>query len=85
MATLIPALNSCKPRMTGGERRFAERLESKLEDDYLLWYEVAIGPKNLHPDFIGFNPLRGFLILEVKDWRLDTIQSNNLTTATKIT
>ena len=30
MATLIPALNSCKPRMTSGERRLAERLEEKL-------------------------------------------------------
>lgn len=85
MATLIPALNSCKPRMTGGERRFAERLESKLEDDYLLWYEVAVGPKNLHPDFIVFHPRRGLLILEVKDWRLETIQSINRTMATIIT
>lgn len=85
MATLIPALNSCKPRMTSGERRFAERLESKLEDDYLLWYEVAIGPKNLHPDFVVFHPRRGLLILEVKDWRLETIQSINRTTATIIT
>ena len=82
MATLIPALNSCKPRMTSGERRFAERLESKLEDDYLLWYEVAVGPRNLHPDFIVFHPRRGVLILEVKDWRLETIQSINRTTAT---
>ena len=85
MATLIPALNSCKPQMTSGERRFAERLESKLEDDYLLWYEVAVGPRNLHPDFIVFHPRRGLLILEVKDWRLETIQSINRTTATIIT
>lgn len=85
MATLIPAFSSCKPRMTGGERRFAERLESKLEDDYLLWYEVALGAKNLHPDFIVFHPRRGLLILEVKDWRLDTIQSVNRTTATIFT
>ncbi|MCB1800182.1 MAG: NERD domain-containing protein [Gammaproteobacteria bacterium] len=85
MANLIPALNSCKPRMTGGERRFAERLEAKLEDDYLLWYEVAVGPKNLHPDFIVFHPRRGVLVLEVKDWRLDTIQSINRTTATIVT
>ncbi|MGB5254342.1 MAG: 3'-5' exonuclease [Sedimenticolaceae bacterium] len=71
--------------MTSGERRFAERLESKLEDDYLLWYEVAVGPKNLHPDFIVFHPRRGVLILEVKDWRLETIQSINRTAVTIIT
>ena len=29
--------------MTSGERRFAERLEAKLEDDYLLWYDVPRG------------------------------------------
>ena len=36
MATLIPALSTCVSRMTSGERRLAERLESKLDDDYLL-------------------------------------------------
>ena len=71
--------------MTAGELRFAERLEAKLEDDYLLWYEVAVGPKNLHPDFIVFHPRRGLLILEVKDWRLETLQTINRTTATIIT
>jgi hypothetical protein len=29
--------------MTNGERRLAERLESKLDDDDLLWYEVPVG------------------------------------------
>jgi hypothetical protein len=38
MATLIPAIGSCVSRMTSGERRFAYRLEDKLEDDYLCWY-----------------------------------------------
>ena len=37
MATLIPAIGTCASRMTSGERRLAERLEQKLEDDYLLW------------------------------------------------
>jgi UvrD-like helicase C-terminal domain/Nuclease-related domain/AAA domain len=60
--------------MTQGERRFAERLEQKLEDDYLGWYDVPIGPKQAHPDFVLLHPRRGLLILEVKDWRLDTIR-----------
>jgi hypothetical protein len=30
--------------MTSGERRVAERLEQKLDDDYLLWYDVPMGP-----------------------------------------
>ena len=73
MATLIPALGSCTARMTSGERRLAERLEQKLEDDYLLWYDVPVGAQQLHPDFIVLHPSRGLLILEVKDFRLSTI------------
>ena len=74
MATLIPAIGTCASRMTSGERRLAERLEQKLEDDYLLWYDVPVGPKQTHPDFVVIHPRRGMLILETKDWRLDTIR-----------
>ena len=80
MATLIPALGSCVSRMTSGERRTAERLEDKLDADYLLWYDVAVGPKHQHPDFVVMHPRRGILILEVKDFRLSTlIQANKQT------
>ncbi len=72
MAILIPSIGSCTFD-SGGERRLAERLEAKLEDDYLCWYNVALGPSALHPDFIVFHPRRGLLILEVKDWRTRTI------------
>ena len=74
MATLIPALGSCVSRMTSGERRLAERLEQKLDDDYLMWYDVPVGPKQSHPDFVILHPRRGLLILETKDWRLETVQ-----------
>jgi hypothetical protein len=63
--------------MTQGERRLAERLEQKLDDDYLVWYDVPVGPKQAHPDFVVLHPRRGLLILEVKDWRLDTIRQAN--------
>lgn len=72
MAVLIPAIGTCTFD-SGGERRLAERLEAKLEDDYFCWYNVALGPAALHPDFIVFHPRRGLLILEVKDWRARTI------------
>ena len=75
MATVIPALSACVSRMTQGERRTAERLEQKLDDDYLVWYDVPVGPKHAHPDFVVLHPRRGLLILEVKDWRLDTIRT----------
>jgi hypothetical protein len=61
--------------MTSGEKRFAVRLEQKLDDDYLIWYDVPIGKKQLHPDFIILHPLRGLLVLEVKDWKIDKPKS----------
>lgn len=75
MARLIPALPSVTSRMTPGERRFAQRLESHLEDDYLCWYGVPVGSRAIHPDFLILNPRRGLLVLEVKDWKSDTIHS----------
>ena len=59
MATLIPSLGSSVSRMTSGERRLAKRRTSKLDDDYLLWYEVPMGPRNTHPDFCVMHPRRG--------------------------
>ena len=56
MATLIPSMGSCVSRMTSGERRLAERLEQKLDDDYRLWYDVPMGPRNTHPDFCVHAP-----------------------------
>ncbi|WP_266171873.1 3'-5' exonuclease [Dyella subtropica] len=85
MATLIPTRNSCLSRMTSGEKRFSERLEQKLEDDYLLWYDAPIGPKQRRPDFIVVHPRRGLLVLEVKDWKPDTIQQADPTLFTLLT
>ena len=75
MAELIPALNTCLPKMTSGEKRFAQRLQELLEDDYLCWYDIPVGRQRRYPDFIILHPSRGILFLEVKDWRIDTIKS----------
>ena len=61
--------------MTGGERRFAQRMGDKLERDCVCWYDVSLGENTPSPDFIVFHPGRGLLVLEVRDWRLDTILS----------
>ena len=78
MAVLIPSLSTCVSRMTSGERRVAERLEQKLDDDYRLWYDVPMGPRNTHPDFCVLHPRRGILVLEVKDWKVGStiLQAN---------
>jgi hypothetical protein len=36
-----------------------------------------MGPRGRHPDFVIVHPARGLLVLEVKDWRLETIASAN--------
>lgn len=77
MAELIPSLNSCLPRMQAGEKRFARRLGSHLEDDYLCWYETGVGNRPRYTDFAILHPTRGLLLLEVKDWKLETIKSAN--------
>jgi len=71
--------------MTSGEKRVSERLEQKLEDDYLLWYDVPVGLKQRHPDFVVFHPRRGLLVLEVKDWKADTIRHADSTQFTLVT
>ena len=60
MATLIPAIGSSAFDSTG-ERRLAERLEQKLDADYLLWHNVPIGPKQTHSDFLVLHARRGLL------------------------
>ncbi|HEU4653413.1 MAG TPA: NERD domain-containing protein/DEAD/DEAH box helicase, partial [Steroidobacteraceae bacterium] len=72
MAKVIPGITK---GATAGERRFGQRLESLLEDDYLCWYNVPVGNRYQHPDFIVLHPRRGLLVLEVKDWKLENVLS----------
>ena len=63
--------------MQAGEKRFAQRLNSHLEDDYLCWYETGVGLRPRYTDFVVMHPMRGLLLLEVKDWREESIQAAN--------
>ena len=81
-AKLIPSINRSSARMTAGERRFARTLELHLESDYLIWYEIPVGKRQRYSDFIVLHPARGLLLLEVKDWKLDTIHSIDRSTIT---
>lgn len=74
MANILPALHSKNLRLTPGERRFGTCLLRKLEDDYHVWVNVPIGQKQFRPDFVVLHPGRGILVLEVKDWKLQTIK-----------
>ena len=85
MAELIPPLSTCLRRMQAGEKRFARRLASHLEDDYLCWYDLPVGKRQRYADFVLLHPNRGLLLLEVKDWKLSTIQNINKSTAELLT
>jgi hypothetical protein len=85
MAKLIPTFNSSSSDMTGGEKRLGQSLEDNLEDDYTIWYDVPVGKKNLRPDFTILHPQRGLLVLEVKDWKIGTIQDANRKSFTIVT
>lgn len=60
-----------------GEKRFIAVLK-KLNDHYLCWYDIPAGEEQFRSDFIILHPERGLLVIEVKDWRMDTILSIGL-------
>ena len=74
MAILIPSLGFARFD-TRGELELAERLKDLLEENAVVWHNLPVGPRNRHPDFIIVHPTNGLLVLEVKDWRLESIVS----------
>lgn len=78
MAILIPSLGFARFD-SRGELRLAERLKDFLEENAVVWHNLPVGPLNRHPDFIIVHPASGLLVLEVKDWRLETIVSADKT------
>ncbi|MDE0033621.1 MAG: nuclease-related domain-containing protein, partial [Deltaproteobacteria bacterium] len=73
MAVIIPNLGLGNAKATPGELRFAHRLESLLDGDWLCFYDIPVGKRRRYPDFICVHPQRGLLFLEVKDWKLSSI------------
>lgn len=78
MAILIPSLGFARFD-TRGELRLAERLKDFLEENAVVWHNLPVGPQSRHPDFIIVHPANGLLVLEVKDWRLESIVSADKT------
>src|SRR5215467_9260010 len=78
MAILIPSLGFARFD-SRGELRLAERLKDFLEENTVVWHNLPVGPRGRHPDFIVVHPANGLLVLEVKDWRLESIVSADKT------
>ncbi len=73
MAVFPQGLSQIDQRCNAGERRVLHQLKRCLEDDYLVWHDIPIGPKARQPDFVILSPRWGVLLLEVKDWRQHTL------------
>jgi cellobiose-specific phosphotransferase system component IIB len=75
MAIFPQGLTNIDQRCNPGERRVLHQLKRCLEDDYLVWHNVPLGPRARQPDFVILSPRQGILLLEVKDWRRSTLVS----------
>ena len=73
MALFPQGLANIDQRCNAGERRVLHQLKRCLEDDYLVWHDVPIGPRARQPDFVILSPRWGVLLLEVKDWKRGTL------------
>ena len=73
MALFPQGLSQIDARCNAGERRVLHQLKRCLEDDYIVWHDVPIGPRARQPDFVILSPRWGVLLLEVKDWRRSTL------------
>jgi hypothetical protein len=73
MAIFPQGMTNVERRCNTGERKVFYALKRCLEDDYLVWHDVPIGPKARQPDFVILSPRRGLLLLEVKDWKPSTL------------
>lgn len=73
MAIFPQGLTNVDQRCNPGERRVLHQLKRCLEDYYLVWHDVPIGPRARQPDFVILSPRRGLLQLEVKDRRFSTL------------
>jgi Nuclease-related domain/UvrD-like helicase C-terminal domain/AAA domain len=74
VAIFPQGLSQIDARCDAGERRVLQQLKRCLEDDYLVWHDVPIGPAARQPDFVVLSPRWGLLILEVKHWRLGSLR-----------
>lgn len=66
---MIP--NNINEAATIGEKKVFKILKDLLPDDYCVWYDVRVNER--YPDFIILGPDLGILVLEVKDWQLQSI------------
>ncbi|WP_088287330.1 DEAD/DEAH box helicase [Ideonella sp. A 288] len=75
MALFPQGLTHVDQRCNAGERRVLHQLKRCLDNDYLVWHDVPVGPRARQPDFVVLSPRQGLLLLEVKAWKRPTLLS----------
>ena len=73
MAQMIPSSLSGIAQTTAGERKLFEIFRKALPDHCIVRYEMLLGERDYRPDYMILDPARGVLLVEVKDWGVDSI------------
>ncbi|MCT7979680.1 3'-5' exonuclease [Laspinema olomoucense] len=71
MAAIVP--DAVPAKASQGEKKVFQLLRDELPDDFFVYYEPSVN--GLYPDFIIMSPTFGLLILEIKGWRANQIES----------
>jgi hypothetical protein len=64
--------------LTSGEKRVANKIKNlynSIDRDCYLYVQPRL--RNLEPDFVLIDPLKGICIIEVKDWSINYIETIN--------
>ncbi len=72
MATLIP--ETIRATATNGEKELSKLLK-RLPEDWTIYYEPTVDRRK--PDFVILAPNLGLLVIEVKDWSINSVLSVN--------
>ena len=75
MAHFPQGLAQIDQRCNAGERRVLHQLNRCLGEEFMVWFDIPVGPKARQPDFVVLSPRHGLIVLEVKDWRSKIIKS----------
>lgn len=76
MVQILTPIN--KSKMTVGEKRFINLLQTHLDDEYICWFDLPINNRHLRfPDILLLHKNLGLLCLEVKDWKKSNFMGIN--------
>lgn len=77
MAEMIPESITTARGSTAGEKRIFRVLEQALlpDTDFVVWYEPKVAHRR--PDFLIWSHTLGLLVIEAKDWHLESLKALN--------